>query len=220
MHVTNLSVLISCQYCQIKAEVPEKTKKKRGGLKRVSAEVDDLSFKDVLCMCFCFWYLSVVLKHKMFPGCEVELSEACQEWHIVRGCKTEYLQYISGVHAILWPLKTSSKCFNLHIQVPFFCIFCLQLLVMAFISQNVQYHIHHGQINSWITPSVCACSCPDVKERTTRSFSVDGVSNYTSLHLSKEDNMLYLGAREILFALNLTDISAVKLQRNVRAKHL
>lgn len=102
----------------------------------------------------------------------------------------------------------------------FFCIFCLQLLVMAFISQNVQYHIHHGQINSWITPSVCACSCPDVKERTTRSFSVDGVSNYTSLHLSKEDNMLYLGAREILFALNLTDISAVKLQRNVRAKHL
>lgn len=64
------------------------------------------------------------------------------------------------------------------------------------------------------------CFCSDVKERTTRSFSVSGVFNYTTLHLSKEDNMLYVGAREILFALNLTDISAVKLQRNVRARRL
>lgn len=64
------------------------------------------------------------------------------------------------------------------------------------------------------------CFCPDAKERTTRSFSVGGVFNYTSLLLSKEDNRLYVGAREILFALNLTDISAVKLQRNVRAKRL
>ncbi|KAI3371326.1 hypothetical protein L3Q82_023946 [Scortum barcoo] len=54
----------------------------------------------------------------------------------------------------------------------------------------------------------------NAKERTTRSFSVDGVFNYTSLLLSKEDNRIYIGAREILFALNLTDISAVKLQRN------
>lgn len=57
----------------------------------------------------------------------------------------------------------------------------------------------------------------DAKERTIRSFSVGGVFNYTSVLLSKEDNMLYIGAREILFALNLSDISAVKLQRNVRA---
>ncbi|GLD57574.1 semaphorin-4B-like protein, partial [Lates japonicus] len=58
----------------------------------------------------------------------------------------------------------------------------------------------------------------DAKERTTRSFSVGGVFNYTSLLLSKEDNKLYIGAREILFALNLSDISAVKLQRNLTWK--
>ncbi|KAM6937321.1 sema domain, immunoglobulin domain (Ig), transmembrane domain (TM) and short cytoplasmic domain, (semaphorin) 4Ba [Xenentodon cancila] len=55
----------------------------------------------------------------------------------------------------------------------------------------------------------------NAKERTTRSFSVSGVFNYTSLLLSSEDNMLYVGAREILFALNLSDISAIKLQRNL-----
>ncbi|TNN43350.1 Semaphorin-4B [Liparis tanakae] len=54
----------------------------------------------------------------------------------------------------------------------------------------------------------------DAKERTTRSFSVGGVVNFTSLLLSKEDNALYVGAREILFALNLADVSAAKLQRN------
>uniref|UniRef100_A0A8C8GLE4 Sema domain-containing protein n=1 Tax=Oncorhynchus tshawytscha TaxID=74940 RepID=A0A8C8GLE4_ONCTS len=55
----------------------------------------------------------------------------------------------------------------------------------------------------------------DANERSTKRFSVDGVFNYTSLLLSKEDNMLYVGAREELFALNLSDISRVKLQRNV-----
>lgn len=60
--------------------------------------------------------------------------------------------------------------------------------------------------------------CSDAKERTTRSFSVGGVNNFTSLLLSKEDDTLYVGAREILFALNLSDISAVKLQRNIRAE--
>ncbi|XP_054475462.1 sema domain, immunoglobulin domain (Ig), transmembrane domain (TM) and short cytoplasmic domain, (semaphorin) 4Ba [Anoplopoma fimbria] len=58
----------------------------------------------------------------------------------------------------------------------------------------------------------------NAKERTTRSFSVGGVFNFTSLLLSKEDNTLYVGAREILFALNLADISAVKLQRNLTWK--
>lgn len=71
-------------------------------------------------------------------------------------------------------------------------------------------------ISSWTASSLCNCFCPDAKERTTRSFSVTGVSNYTSILLSKEDNRLYVGAREILFALNLSDISSVKLQRNVR----
>uniref|UniRef100_A0A671K301 Semaphorin-4B-like n=1 Tax=Sinocyclocheilus anshuiensis TaxID=1608454 RepID=A0A671K301_9TELE len=45
--------------------------------------------------------------------------------------------------------------------------------------------------------------------------SPERVFNYTSLHLSKEDNMLYVGARETLFALNITDISRTQLQRNV-----
>uniref|UniRef100_A0A3Q1C833 Sema domain-containing protein n=1 Tax=Amphiprion ocellaris TaxID=80972 RepID=A0A3Q1C833_AMPOC len=58
----------------------------------------------------------------------------------------------------------------------------------------------------------------NAKERTTRSFSVSGVFNYTSLLLSNEDNMLYVGARETLFALNLSDISAVRLQRNLTWK--
>lgn len=98
---------------------------------------------------------------------------------------------------------------------------------MAFISRNILYGIlfifnmvrliHELQLMS---PLLSVCFCPDAKERTTRSFSVGGVFNYTSLFLSKEDNRLYVGAREILFALNLTDISAVKLQRNVRAKRL
>uniref|UniRef100_A0A3Q3IY19 Sema domain-containing protein n=1 Tax=Monopterus albus TaxID=43700 RepID=A0A3Q3IY19_MONAL len=57
-----------------------------------------------------------------------------------------------------------------------------------------------------------------VKERTIRSFSVGGVFNFTSVLLSKEDRMLYVGAREILFALNLSDISSVKLQRNLTWK--
>uniref|UniRef100_A0A669E1A5 Sema domain-containing protein n=1 Tax=Oreochromis niloticus TaxID=8128 RepID=A0A669E1A5_ORENI len=53
-------------------------------------------------------------------------------------------------------------------------------------------------------------------ERTTRSFSVSGVFNFTSLLLSSENGMLYVGARESLFALSLSDISAAKLQRKVR----
>ncbi|XP_061678029.1 semaphorin-4B-like isoform X3 [Syngnathoides biaculeatus] len=55
----------------------------------------------------------------------------------------------------------------------------------------------------------------DAKERTCRGFSVGGVFNFTSLLLSKEDNTLYVGAREILFALNLSDVGALTLQRNL-----
>lgn len=57
---------------------------------------------------------------------------------------------------------------------------------------------------------------PDARERSAKRFSVDGVFNYTSLLLSQEDDMLYVGAREALFALSLTDISKTKLQKNVR----
>lgn len=55
----------------------------------------------------------------------------------------------------------------------------------------------------------------DAKERLSKRFWADGVRNYTSLLLSKEDNMLYVGAREALFALNLTNISLPALQRNL-----
>ena len=64
----------------------------------------------------------------------------------------------------------------------------------------------------------------DAKERLAKRFSVDGVFNYTSLLLSQEDDMLYVGAREALFALSLSDISKTKLQKNVnrylRVKYL
>uniref|UniRef100_A0A3P9D6A3 Sema domain-containing protein n=1 Tax=Maylandia zebra TaxID=106582 RepID=A0A3P9D6A3_9CICH len=58
----------------------------------------------------------------------------------------------------------------------------------------------------------------DAKERTTRSFSVSGVFNFTSLLLSSENGMLYVGARESLLALSLSDISAAKLQRKLAWK--
>lgn len=63
----------------------------------------------------------------------------------------------------------------------------------------------------FISPAVS----PDAKERQSKRFSVDGVFNYTSLLLSQEDDMLYVGAREALFALSLSDISKTKLQKNV-----
>ncbi|XP_034730423.1 semaphorin-4B-like [Etheostoma cragini] len=55
----------------------------------------------------------------------------------------------------------------------------------------------------------------NAKERSAKRFSVDGVFNYTSLLLSQEDDMLYVGARETLFALSLSDISKTKLQKNL-----
>uniref|UniRef100_A0A3Q3B2X8 Semaphorin-4B n=1 Tax=Kryptolebias marmoratus TaxID=37003 RepID=A0A3Q3B2X8_KRYMA len=51
----------------------------------------------------------------------------------------------------------------------------------------------------------------DAKERSAKRFSADGVFNYTSLLLSQEDDMLYVGAREALFALSLSDISRTRL---------
>ncbi|KAI7802710.1 sema domain, immunoglobulin domain (Ig), transmembrane domain (TM) and short cytoplasmic domain, (semaphorin) 4Ba [Triplophysa rosa] len=55
----------------------------------------------------------------------------------------------------------------------------------------------------------------NANERSAKRFSPDGVFNYTSLLLSKEDNMLYVGARETLFALNITNINRTQLQRNL-----
>ncbi|XP_054900895.1 semaphorin-4B-like [Poeciliopsis prolifica] len=55
----------------------------------------------------------------------------------------------------------------------------------------------------------------NAKERSAKRFSVGGVFNYTSLLLSQEDDMLYVGAREALFALSLSDISKTKLQKNL-----
>ncbi|XP_061138388.1 semaphorin-4B-like [Syngnathus typhle] len=53
----------------------------------------------------------------------------------------------------------------------------------------------------------------NAEERRCRSFSVGGVFNFTSLLLSKEDNALFVGARETLFALDLSDVGALKPQR-------
>lgn len=55
----------------------------------------------------------------------------------------------------------------------------------------------------------------NANERSAKRFSPSGVFNYTSLLLSKEDNMLYVGARETLFALNISDISRTQMQRNL-----
>ncbi|KAF5907811.1 semaphorin-4B-like [Clarias magur] len=54
----------------------------------------------------------------------------------------------------------------------------------------------------------------DTEDRPAKRFSPAGVFNFTSLLLSPEDNKLYIGAREVLFALNLSDISKLQLHRN------
>lgn len=115
---------------------------------------------------------------------------------------------------------------HLHVQVPF-CFMRPHQLMMAFNGDNVLYGIlftftaveGKKKITDSDSPLFFVFfSHSDAKERTTRSFSAGGVFNFTTLHLSKEDNALYIGAREILFALNLSDISQAKLQRNVRAQ--
>uniref|UniRef100_A0A8C7Y898 Semaphorin-4B n=1 Tax=Oryzias sinensis TaxID=183150 RepID=A0A8C7Y898_9TELE len=75
--------------------------------------------------------------------------------------------------------------------------------------QLCKYVLLHSLFISFLLPY------PDAKERSARRFSVDGVFNYTSLLLSQEDDMLYVGAREALFALSLSDISKTKLQKNL-----
>ncbi|MGH0163348.1 UNVERIFIED_CONTAM: hypothetical protein FKN15_075419 [Acipenser sinensis] len=52
------------------------------------------------------------------------------------------------------------------------------------------------------------------KERTAKRFSAEGVFNYTSLLLSENDQVLYVGAREALFALNTSDFENSKLHKN------
>lgn len=56
---------------------------------------------------------------------------------------------------------------------------------------------------------------PETEDRPAKRFSPAGVFNFTSLLLSPEDNKLYIGAREVLFAINLSDISRLQLHRNV-----
>lgn len=48
----------------------------------------------------------------------------------------------------------------------------------------------------------CCCPSPDSAERVVQRFEVPGVSNYTALLLSPDGGTLYLGARELLVALN------------------
>lgn len=50
------------------------------------------------------------------------------------------------------------------------------------------------------------CLYPDVLDSMAR-FSVPGVFNYSMLTLSDHERVLYIGAREALFALDPNDIS-------------
>ncbi|KAK6476974.1 semaphorin-4B-like [Huso huso] len=56
------------------------------------------------------------------------------------------------------------------------------------------------------------------KERTAKRFSAEGVFNYTSLLLNENDQVLYVGAREALFALNISDFGNSKLHKNLTWK--
>ncbi|XP_019737315.1 semaphorin-4B-like [Hippocampus comes] len=58
----------------------------------------------------------------------------------------------------------------------------------------------------------------DAEERRCPTFSADGLFNFTSLLLSKEDGALYVGAREAIFALDPADIGARERQRNLTWK--
>lgn len=48
----------------------------------------------------------------------------------------------------------------------------------------------------------CRSPSPDSAERVVQRFEVPGVSNYTALLLSPDGGTLYLGARELLIAVN------------------
>lgn len=48
----------------------------------------------------------------------------------------------------------------------------------------------------------CRSASPDSAERVVQRFEVPGVSNYTALLLSPDGGTLYLGARELLIAVN------------------
>lgn len=58
-----------------------------------------------------------------------------------------------------------------------------------------------------VTVCVCLCVlCADVLDSMAR-FTVQGVFNYSMLTLSDNENFLYVGAREALFALDPNNIS-------------
>ncbi|TRY95412.1 hypothetical protein DNTS_000416 [Danionella cerebrum] len=51
--------------------------------------------------------------------------------------------------------------------------------------------------------------------RLVSTFSVDGVSNYSALLLSPDENKIYVGARENIFSLSLDNISVTHLQKTL-----
>ncbi|NXN31820.1 SEM4B protein, partial [Nycticryphes semicollaris] len=65
-----------------------------------------------------------------------------------------------------------------------------------------------GTLGGQVLPHTCclrlmpSLSLPDSAERIVQRFEVPGVSNYTALLLSPDGGTLYLGARELLLALN------------------
>lgn len=59
------------------------------------------------------------------------------------------------------------------------------------------------------------CPPADSAERVVQRFEVPGVSNYTALLLSPDGGTLYLGAREVLFAVNTSHFQHGVLARRV-----
>ncbi|OCT86848.1 semaphorin 4B S homeolog isoform X1 [Xenopus laevis] len=52
-------------------------------------------------------------------------------------------------------------------------------------------------------------------ERNFKTFEADGATYYTTLLLSKDGNMLYVGARETLFSLNSTDFMSTEYHSKI-----
>ncbi|XP_039629262.1 sema domain, immunoglobulin domain (Ig), transmembrane domain (TM) and short cytoplasmic domain, (semaphorin) 4Ba [Polypterus senegalus] len=55
----------------------------------------------------------------------------------------------------------------------------------------------------------------EAEDRPVKLFSAEGVFNYSTLLLNEDKSVLYVGAREALFALNVSNFGKSKLNRNL-----
>lgn len=69
-----------------------------------------------------------------------------------------------------------------------------------------------SQADARVSPS------PDSAERVVQRFEVPGVTNYTALLLSSDGAMLYLGARELLVAVNTSHFQSGSLAHKVSSQ--